>query len=138
MNEQITDWAWMGPMLHFSDSALPVGAYAHSFGLEGMCQDGVVRDVRFQGAGCAISTASASLMTEAVKGKTVEEARSLFEAFHDMMTAGEEEDAEGLGKLAAFSGVRQLPIRIKCATLAWHTLKAALEENDAAESVSTE
>lgn len=105
--------------------------------------DGIVKDVAFQGAGCAISTASASLMTEAVKGKSVGEVRALFHRFHEMMTSGEDEESEigeiDLGKLEAFSGVRQIPIRVKCATLAWHTLKAALEENgDRAAAVSTE
>ena len=92
--------------------------------------DGTVKDVAFQGAGCAISTASASLMTEAVKGRKVEEVRDLFHRFHDMMTSGEDDEGTTeLGKLEVLSGVRQIPIRIKCATLAWHTLKAALEES---------
>jgi nitrogen fixation protein NifU and related proteins len=90
-----------------------------------------VKDAAFDGAGCAISTASASLMTEAVKGRTQVEAEALFGRFHDMLTApgepGEEGDDEGLGKLAVFSGVREFPMRIKCATLAWHTLRAALD-----------
>lgn len=100
---------------------------------------GVVKDVAFQGAGCAISTASASLMTEAVKGKTVGEVRALFQSFHEMMT-GPEEDADGvdLGKLEVFSGVRQIPIRVKCATLAWHTLKAALEDGEPRSSDRTQ
>ncbi len=103
---------------------------------------GVVKDVSFQGAGCAISTASASLMTEAVKGRSVDEIRALFHRFHEMMT-GEEDEAGDLGKLEALSGVRQIPIRVKCATLAWHTLKAALEQGvaeraEGAEPVSTE
>ena len=104
-------------------------------------EDGVVKDVTFQGAGCAISTASASLMTETIKGKSVEEAEAVFRRFHDMVTAGEGEgDDEGdLGKLEAFAGVRQIPIRVKCATLAWHTMKAALEsEREPVEPVSTE
>lgn len=97
-------------------------------------EDDRIRDAHFEGAGCAISTASASLMTEAVKGKSVAEARRLFERFRHLVThpageadpaaAGEEED---LGDLEALAGVRDLPVRIKCATLAWHTLKAALE-----------
>ena len=103
-----------------------------------MVDGGVVEDVSFQGAGCAISTASASLMTEAVKGKTVEEARALFHGFHEMMT-GEEGEASDLGKLEALSGVRQIPIRVKCATLAWHTLKAALDQGgEGVTPVSTE
>jgi len=93
-------------------------------------EDGVVCDVSFQGAGCAISTASASLMTEAVKGKKIEEVEALFERFHDLLTEeGSSDEGEGhdLGKLEVLSGVREYPVRIKCATLAWHTLHAALE-----------
>lgn len=98
----------------------------------------VVRDISFVGAGCAISKASASLMTDAVKGKTVEEARRLFDAFHAMVTAdtAREPDVSNLGKLAVLSGVREFPARVKCASLAWHTLKAALAAE--AEPVSTE
>ncbi len=101
----------------------------------------VVKDVSFQGAGCAISTASASLMTEAVKGKTLDEVRALFHRFHGMMTGDDDQaEAADLGKLAAFSGVRQIPIRVKCATLAWHTLKSALDSDEVREedTVSTE
>src|SRR5262249_37978608 len=89
----------------------------------------VIRGITFEGAGCAISTASASLMTEALAGKTVEEARALFDRFHELLTVGEG-DPETLGKLAGFSGVREFPMRVKCATLAWHTLKAALAGAD--------
>jgi nitrogen fixation NifU-like protein len=89
-------------------------------------EDGRVRDIAFQGSGCAISTASASLMTEALKGKTVEEADELFRSFHEMLTTGEGGDPERLGKLAALAGVREFPIRVKCATLAWHALQSAL------------
>ena len=85
-----------------------------------------VADVAFQGVGCAISKASASLMTEAVKGKTIAEARALFERFHDMVTSSPETDAPDLGKLSVLSGVREYPTRVKCASLAWHTMKAAL------------
>ncbi len=102
---------------------------------------GVVKAVSFQGAGCAISTASASLMTEAVKGKTLDQVRALFDRFHEMMTGDGDSERADLGKLEALSGVRQIPIRVKCATLAWHTLKAALEDNardHGGESVSTE
>jgi nitrogen fixation NifU-like protein len=87
-----------------------------------------IRDIAFQGSGCAISTASASLMTDALKGKTVEEARALFHGFHDLVTTGG--DPERLGKLAVFSGVREFPIRVKCATLAWHAAQAALDQQD--------
>jgi nitrogen fixation NifU-like protein len=89
----------------------------------------VLEDVGFRGAGCAISTASASMMTDSVKGKTREEAEALFERFHDLITGrdGEAKRAQPeVGKLAVFSGVRKFPIRVKCATLPWHTLKAAL------------
>ena len=96
-----------------------------------------VKEVSFQGTGCAISTASASMMTEKLQGKTAQEALSLFEEFHDLVTGnGKKADAGDLGKLAVFSGVCEFPIRVKCATLAWHALKAAL--TGAAQSVSTE
>jgi nitrogen fixation NifU-like protein len=87
-----------------------------------------IQDIAFQGSGCAISTASASLMTEALKGLTVQEARELFHGFHDLVTTGG--DPEALGKLAVFSGVREYPIRVKCATLAWHAVQAALDQHD--------
>jgi nitrogen fixation NifU-like protein len=90
--------------------------------------DGVIRDVAFQGQGCAISRASASLMTQAVKGKPVAEATALFEKVHLLVTEGPGKvDPEALGKLAVLSGVCQFPTRVKCASLAWHTLKSALE-----------
>lgn len=89
-----------------------------------------VRRVTFQGAGCAISQASASLMTEAVEGKTVAEARHLFEGFHDLLTDGPASGVEDLGKLEAFGGVKDYPMRVKCATLAWHTLREALDSGD--------
>jgi nitrogen fixation NifU-like protein len=93
-------------------------------------QDGVVRDASFEGSGCAISTASASLMTESIKGKTVQEARALFDRFRDLVTGADDgvPDGSDLGKLEIFSGVSQYPARVKCATLSWHTLKAALED----------
>ena len=112
-------------------------------------EGGVIQDIAFQGVGCAISTASASLMTEALKGKRVEEAEILLERFHTLLTdhetphdspsnGDELASLEGeLGKLEVLSGVREYPVRIKCATLAWHALKAALE-NDDHDSVSTE
>lgn len=91
-------------------------------------EDGRIANIAFEGAGCAISTASASLMTEALKGRRVEEARDLFHGFHELVTTGE--DGEDLGKLAVFTGVREYPMRVKCATLAWHALMAALEAKD--------
>ena len=98
----------------------------------------VIADIGFQGKGCAISQASASLMTGAVKGRSVAEAEALFQAFHAMVTSDpmREPETAALGKLAAFAGVRQFPARVKCANLAWHTLHAALTRT--AEPVSTE
>jgi nitrogen fixation NifU-like protein len=98
-------------------------------------EGGTVREATFQGQGCAISTASTSLMTEAVRGKTREEVHALFERFHDLVT-GKTPSEDGLGKLEAFAGVSEFPMRVKCATLAWHTLEAALEGR--AEPVTTE
>jgi nitrogen fixation protein NifU and related proteins len=88
----------------------------------------VIRDVAFQGVGCAISKASASLMTDALKGKTVGEARALFDRFHEMVTSSPDLPAPDLGKLSVFAGVREYPTRVKCASLPWHTLKAAVSE----------
>jgi nitrogen fixation protein NifU and related proteins len=98
----------------------------------------VITDIGFQGKGCAISQASASLMTGAVKGKGVAEAEQLFHAFHAMVMSDPTKTpaTESLGKLAAFAGVRQFPARVKCANLAWHTLHAALAQSP--EPVSTE
>ena len=93
-------------------------------------EDGVVRDASFEGAGCAISTASASMMTQAVRGRPVREVEALFQRFHALLTGSE--PAPGtpdvdLDKLEIFAGVREFPARVKCATLAWHTLRAALD-----------
>ncbi len=99
-------------------------------------RDGRIEDVAFDGEGCAISTASASLMSEALAGLEVEEARQLFERFHRLLTGDAVADEEELGKLIALSGVREYPMRVKCATLAWHTLQAALDGTD--QAVSTE
>ena len=98
--------------------------------------DGVIEDLSFEGAGCAISTASASLMTEALKGKKIGEVEHLFNDFHKMVTTNEEEGHPDLGKLEALAGVREFPARIKCATLAWHTLQAALKDRQ--QPISTE
>ncbi len=99
-------------------------------------EDEVITDVSFQGSGCAISKASASLMTESVKGKTIAEAAALFDRFQQMITSPPDSPADQLGKLTALAGVRQFPIRVKCASLAWHTLHAAMNARD--EVVSTE
>jgi nitrogen fixation NifU-like protein len=101
-------------------------------------ENDVVKDISFEGSGCAISTASASMMTESLKGKTKAEAEVLFQRFHKLLTGKSEpaQEASELGKLAVFSGVREFPVRVKCATLSWHTLRAALESQESA--VSTE
>jgi nitrogen fixation NifU-like protein len=98
----------------------------------------VITDVAFQGSGCAISRASASMMTESIQGKTAAEAEKVFDAFHKMITRGPDGDfdAEGLEDLEVLSGVSEYPVRVKCATLSWHTLRAALEGQD--ETVKTE
>jgi nitrogen fixation NifU-like protein len=97
--------------------------------------DGVIREVAFEGSGCAISKASASLMTDAVKGWSTADARALVDRFQRMVTTPPELEVEDLGKLSALAGVREFPVRVKCASLAWHTLKAAMERKI---SVSTE
>jgi nitrogen fixation NifU-like protein len=98
--------------------------------------DGVVTDLRFEGSGCAISKASASLMTESIKGRTLDEARKLFDRFHQLVTDRSAPPDEELGKLAVFAGVRDYPARVKCAILAWHTLRAAVDDKQ--DVVSTE
>jgi len=96
-----------------------------------------IRDITFQGSGCAISKASASMMTQSLKGKNKAEAAKIFERFHKLVTGLEPSNGEAeLGKLTVFSGVSEFPVRVKCATLAWHTLQAALEDKQ--EPVSTE
>ncbi len=97
----------------------------------------IVKDVSFVGSGCAISTASASLMTESLKGKTREEALKLLDKFHNLLTT-DAAVGKDLGKLVVFCGVRDYPARVKCATLAWHTLRTALENVEVAEPVTTE
>ena len=117
--------------------ALPSPTASHE-GFNPLCGDevtvdllvngGVIQDVAFNGAGCSISQSSASLMTEAVIGKPVQEAESLIREFTAMMTGSDEIDLEALGDLEALMGVRKFPVRVKCATLAWHTLHEALQE----------
>ena len=102
-------------------------------------EDGRIVDISIQGQGCAISTASASLMTEAVKGRTEEEVEAIYHRFHDLVTGKEDTSPAGapdLGKLEVLGGVQEFPVRVKCATLAWHTLRAALGEES--EIVTTE
>jgi nitrogen fixation NifU-like protein len=100
-------------------------------------ENDIVRDMSFVGSGCAISTASASLMTESLKGKTREQALKLLDRFHDLLTTDTPVTKE-LGKLVVFCGVRDYPARVKCATLAWHTLKSALGNAEIEEPVTTE
>lgn len=99
-------------------------------------EDDRVKGVSFEGTGCAISIASASVMTESLKERSCDDARELFDRFHQMVAIDDGADSAGMGKLAAFAGVRDYPARVKCATLAWHTLRAALDGEDKA--VSTE
>ena len=118
----------------------------HADGYNPLCGDKVtiylhldgdrISDISFQGSGCAISTASASILTETLKGKTRAEAETLFEAFHNLVTGKpvKPADAGALGKLAVFSGVSEFPVRVKCASLAWHTLRSALEGSAAVAS----
>jgi nitrogen fixation NifU-like protein len=89
----------------------------------------IIEDVAFQGSGCAISRASASMMTQALKGKTLAEAEKLFEQFHDMVTGESDGPDSDIGKLKVFAGVAEFPARVKCATLAWHTLQAAMHKD---------
>jgi nitrogen fixation NifU-like protein len=95
-------------------------------------RDDVIEDIAFESAACAICTASTSIMTEVIKGKTLDEVEQLFGRFHDLVTADPEAetDTDTLGKLAIFAGVREYPIRIKCATLPWHTMQAAIKKSD--------
>ena len=95
-----------------------------------------IKDVTFQGSGCAISKASASMMTQSVKGKSKEEAEKIFAGFHKLVTGEGNGDRDSLGKLAVFAGVSEFPVRVKCATLAWHTLQAALDGKQ--DSITTE
>ena len=98
-------------------------------------QDGMVKDVAFQGQGCAISQASASLMTESIKGQSLAALEERFGKFHALVK-GDSDDTDGLGKLAVFAGVREFPMRVKCATLGWHTLRGAISDSDS--TISTE
>ena len=116
------------------------GSTHHAEGYNPLCGDRVsvflqiqgdrIADLAFEGSGCAISKASASLMTDRLKGCTVVEARDLFERFHRMVTTPTNVDVEDLGKLSVLAGVREFPVRVKCASLAWHTLKAALDRQE--------
>lgn len=124
------------PVDHFANGVNPLcgdklTVYLH-------VADGIIEDISFKGSGCAISTASASMMTQRLKGLPLEQANSIFEQFHELLTSGinQETPDDQLGKLSVFSGVREFPMRVKCATLAWHTLQSALSDRQA--DVSTE
>jgi len=99
-----------------------------------------IRDLSFEGSGCAICMASASVMTDELAGKTIDDADRLFVRFHDLVTgeSAKSPDVDALGKLAVFMGVREFPVRVKCATLAWHTLRAALDRPAGSAEMSTE
>ena len=113
------------PASHYAEGYNPLCGDRFTVTLQ--ISDDRIVDLAFEGAGCAISKASASLMTDRLKGSTVAEARELFERFHRMVTTPPDQDVEDLGKLSALAGVREFPVRIKCASLAWHTLKAAMD-----------
>ena len=122
----------------------PPGCDHHAHGFNPLCndevevhlkiEDGVISEIGFEGAGCAVSMASASMMAEAVKGKTVDEVNRLFDRVHTLLA--EEGQADGVGKLKVLAGVRDFPMRVKCATLPWHTLRAAMENQS--DTVTTE
>ncbi len=133
-NKQPRNFHGVDPHDHEADGYNPLcGDKIH---LELRLDDGGrIEDIGFNGDGCAISTASASIMTEVVKGKTVDEARSMFDRFHYLVTDESAQPDPSLGKLGVLAGVRDYPMRVKCATLAWHTLQAALENKG---EISTE
>lgn len=126
-NKQPRNFHALEPATHRADGHNPLCGDRITIYLN--VEDGVIRDIGFQGQGCAISTASASLMTTMLKGKTVAEAEALFGKFHDMVTTDAEPPGD-MGKLAVLTGVRDYPSRVKCATLAWHAMQAALENRD--------
>ena len=126
-NQNPQNFGQLEPATHSGDGYNPLCGDKLSLTLQ--VEDGRVTDLRFSGSGCAISKASASIMTTIVKGKNVLEVEALFEAFHTLVTKGDSGDGE-LGKLAVMAGVYKYPARVKCATLAWHTLKNCLSEKD--------
>ena len=126
-NQNPQNFGQLEPATHSGDGYNPLCGDKLSLTLQ--VQDDKVTDLRFRGSGCAISKASASIMTTVVKGKKVAEVEALFEAFHSLVTTGDPENGE-LGKLAVMAGVHKYPARVKCATLAWHTLKNCLSKKD--------
>jgi nitrogen fixation protein NifU and related proteins len=132
-NKRPRNFRKIEPASHYADGYNPLCGDKLTLTLK--VDGGTVSDVAFEGSGCAISKASASIMTDIVKGKSVDEVRSLFERFHRMITTPPDQPIETMGKLDVLAGVREFPVRVKCASLAWHTLKAALDRKA---SVSTE
>jgi nitrogen fixation NifU-like protein len=132
-NRRPRNFRTIDPASHRADGHNPLCGDRLSLYLQ--VDAGQIADVAFQGSGCAISKASASMMTDAVKGHSVAEAQALFERFHRMVTTPPDQPVENLGKLSVLAGVREFPVRVKCASLAWHTLKAALDRQPV---VSTE
>ena len=133
-NKKPRNFRVLEPCNHEADGFNPLcGDKVHIYvTLEG----DTIADVAFQGEGCAISTAATSMMTQAIKGKSIAEAEAIFEAYQKMVTGEEGADPSSLGKLAIFEGVREFPMRVKCATLAWHTLRSALRDSN--ETATTE
>ena len=124
-NKRPRNFRRIDPASHHADGYNPLCGDKLSLFMQ--VNGGIVTDIAFLGSGCAISKASASLMTDSVKGRGVGEVRELFERFHRMVTTPIDQPVEDLGKLSVLAGVREFPVRVKCASLAWHTLKAALD-----------
>ena len=135
-NKKPRNFRKIDPATHDADGYNPLcGDHLHVY--LNVDQNNVITDISFEGDGCAISKASASMMTESLKGKTTQEAKALFEEFHKLVIKqlDPDKDANSLGKLAIFSGIWHFPMRVKCASLCWHTMKGALDKE---ETVSTE
>jgi nitrogen fixation NifU-like protein len=124
-NKNPRNFREMAEPTHHADGYNPLCGDRLTLSLQ--VRDDVIEDASFQGSGCAISVASASMMTEHLRGKPISEARRLFDAFHAVVTNAPHDETVDLGKLAALAGVKDFPARVKCATLCWHTLQAALE-----------
>ena len=132
-NKRPRNFRTIDPSTHRADGHNPLCGDRLSLYVQ--VSEDTIEDVAFQGSGCAISKASASLMTDAVKGQTIEAANALFARFHAMVTTPPDQPVENMGKLSVLAGVREFPVRVKCASMCWHTLKAALDREAA---VSTE
>ena len=128
-NKRPRNFRTIDPSTHRADGHNPLCGDRLSLYVQ--VSEDTIEDVAFQGSGCAISKASASLMTDAVKGQTIEAANALFARFHAMVTTPPDQPVENMGKLSVLAGVREFPVRVKCASLCWHTLKAALDRKEA-------